>query len=95
MSWRRPLQATVSGAAITLGSTFISCGLAVQVEASAHRLLYWCAPEKYANVEYAYGLEQSQLDSVRHLAKPAMPSLQSRQEIESPISMLAEEGSPQ
>jgi hypothetical protein len=67
MSWRRPFQATVRGAAITLSSTVISCGLAIQVEASAHRLLFWCAPEKYANVEYAYGLEQSQLDSVRHL----------------------------
>jgi hypothetical protein len=68
MSWRRSLQATIHGAAITLGSTVISCGLAIQVEASAHRLLFWCAPEKYANVEYAYGLEHSQLDSVRHLA---------------------------
>jgi hypothetical protein len=67
MSWRHPFQATLQGAAITLGSTVISCGLAIQVEASAHRLLFWCAPEKYANVEYAYGLEQSQLDSVRHL----------------------------
>jgi hypothetical protein len=67
MSWRHPFQATLQGAAITLGSTVISCGLAIQVEASAHRLLFWCAPEKYANVEYAYGLEQSQLDSVKHL----------------------------
>ena len=67
MSWRHPFQATLQGAAITLGSTVISCGLAIQVEASAHRLLFWCAPQKYANVEYAYGLEQSQLDSVRHL----------------------------
>jgi hypothetical protein len=67
MAWRRPLQATVQGAAITVGSVVISCGLAIQVEASAHRLLFWCVPEKYANVEQAYGLEQSQLDSVRHL----------------------------
>jgi hypothetical protein len=67
MSWRHPFQAILQGAAITLGSTVISCGLAIQVEASAHRLLFWCAPEKYANVEQAYGLDQSQLDSVKHL----------------------------
>jgi hypothetical protein len=67
MSWRHPFQATLQGAAIKLGSTVIACGLAIQVEASAHRLLFWCAPEKYAHVEYAYGLDQSQLDSVRHL----------------------------
>jgi hypothetical protein len=66
MSWRHPFRATLQGAAITLGSTVISCGIAIQVEASAHRLLFWCAPEKYANVEQAYGLDQSQLDSVRH-----------------------------
>jgi len=99
MSWIRPFQATLSGAAITLGSTIVSCGLAIQVEASAHRLLFWCAPEKYANVEYAYGLEQSQLDSVRHLARPIKEKntvlLEKPQQTlsrdESPINIFSEE----
>jgi hypothetical protein len=87
MSWYRPFQATFQGAAITLGSTVISCGLAIQVEASAHRLLFWCAPEKYANVEQAYGLEQSQLDSVRHLgAKRSATGPQTYKEVADPLS---------
>jgi len=65
--WLRPLQATASGAAITLGSTVVSCAFALQVEKSANRLFFWMVPHKYANVERAYGLTQEQLDSVRHL----------------------------
>jgi len=62
------LKQTAKGATITLGSTVASCALAIQVEKSANRLFFWWAPHRYAGVERASGLTQSQLDSVRHLA---------------------------
>jgi hypothetical protein len=65
--WLRPLQATAKGAGITLGSTVISCGLAIQVEKTANRLFFFAAPHWYANVDYAYGITDEQLASVRHL----------------------------
>jgi hypothetical protein len=65
--WLRPLQATAKGAGITLGSTVISCGLAIQVEKTANRLFFYAAPHWYANVDYAYGITDEQLASVRHL----------------------------
>lgn len=65
--WLRPLQATARGAGITLGSTVISCGLAIQVEKNANRLFFYAAPHWYANVDYAYGITDEQLASVRHL----------------------------
>lgn len=64
--WLRPIQATASGAAITLGSTVVSCALALQVEKSANRFFFWLVPYRYANVEKAYGLTRQQLESVRH-----------------------------
>jgi hypothetical protein len=72
--WLRPLQATAKGAAITLGSTVVSCGLAIQVEKSANRLLFYAAPHWYADVEYAYGISEEQLRSVRHLRDPIVPA---------------------
>lgn len=63
--WRRPLEATVKGATITLGSTVLSCALAIQVEKHTHRLFFHCAPHWYANVDYAYGISESELASVR------------------------------
>jgi hypothetical protein len=65
--WLRPLRATAKGAGITLGSTVISCGLAIQVEKTANRLFFYAAPHWYANVDYAYGITDEQLASVRHL----------------------------
>jgi hypothetical protein len=65
--WLRPLQATAKGAGITLGSTVISCGLAIQVEKTANRIFFYAAPHWYANVESAYGITDEQLASVRHL----------------------------
>lgn len=65
--WLRPLQATAKGAGITLGSTVISCGLAIQVEKTANRLFFYAAPHWYANVDYAYGITDEQLASVRNL----------------------------
>jgi hypothetical protein len=65
--WARPLLKTVQGATITLGSTIISCALALQVEKSANRVFFYAAPHKYATVDRAYGLTQEQLESVRHL----------------------------
>ena len=53
------------GAAITLGSTFLSCFLAIQVEKMAHQFLFWIRPELYGNVQQAYGLTDEQLMSVR------------------------------
>jgi hypothetical protein len=49
------------GAAITLGSTAISCTLALTVEQSAHRLFFWAAPHWYAKVDQAYGLTEEDL----------------------------------
>jgi hypothetical protein len=72
--WLRPLQATAKGAAITLGSTVVSCGLAIQVEKSANRLFFYAAPHWYADVEYAYGISEEQLRSVRHLRDPIVPA---------------------
>ena len=65
--WARPLLRTAQGATITFGSTIISCGLALQVESSANQLFFYLMPHKYATVDYAYGLTQDQLDSVRYL----------------------------
>jgi hypothetical protein len=67
--WLRPLQATAKGAGITLGSTVISCGLAIQVEKTANRIFFYAAPQWYANVEYAYGITDEELASVRHLRR--------------------------
>jgi len=56
---------TAKGAAVTFSSTVFSCTLACYIEIGAHRMLYHYFPEKYANVEYANGLTQEQLDAVR------------------------------
>ena len=61
------LQSFARGALATFGSTAIACGLACQVEKSAHQLLFRLAPQKYATVDEAYGLTEEQLWSVRHL----------------------------
>lgn len=50
------LRSFVQGVLATCGSTAIACGLAIQVEKSAHRMLFRLAPHKYATVEQAYGL---------------------------------------
>lgn len=68
MSWTRPALSFAQGAAITLGSTAVSCALALQVEQSAHRLFFWMAPHWYATVEQAYGLSPEDLQYARHVA---------------------------
>ena len=65
MSWTRPAVFFAQGAAITLGSTAISCALALQVEKSAHRLFFWVAPHWYAKVDQAYGLTPEDLQYAR------------------------------
>jgi hypothetical protein len=81
--WRlllRPLQATAKGAAITLGSTVLSCGLAIQVEKHTNRLFFHMAPHWYANVDYAYGITEEQLLSVRHLQPQQQQQQQQQQQ---------------
>ena len=72
MSWRRlaphiytAAKMTASGATITLGSTVISCALALQIEAASHRTLFKFFPHWYANVEHAYGIPDELLATVR------------------------------
>ena len=67
---------TAKGAAITFSSTVFSCTLACYIEIGAHRLVYHYFPHKYANVEYANGLTQEQLEAVRiHYVEPqVMPT---------------------
>jgi len=72
MSWRRPIAATATGAAITFGSTLLSVSLALEVEKAGHRCLYAVAPHKYANVEQAYGLTEEQLRRARNLEPPRL-----------------------
>ena len=71
------LQSFARGALATFGSTAIACGLACQVEKSAHQLLFRLAPQKYATVDEAYGLTEEQLWSVRHLRASSSSSLMS------------------
>lgn len=68
MSWRRPLLSTLSGAAVTLGSTVFSLGLAVQIERVGHQMIYYFAPHKYATVQVAAGISKQQLEYARTLA---------------------------
>ena len=69
MSWTRPALSFASGAAITLGSTAVSCVLALQVERSAHCLFFWAAPHWYARVDQAYGLTEEDLQYARQVAQ--------------------------
>ena len=63
-------KTTAKGAAITLSSTVVSCTLACYIEIAGHRAVYKYFPHKYANVDYAPGLTQEQLDAVRIHAIP-------------------------
>ena len=67
MSWTRPAISFAQGAAITLGSTAVSCALALQVERSAHRLFFWAAPHWYARVDQAHGLSEEDLQYARQV----------------------------
>ena len=58
-----------SGAAITVGSTFVSCALALQVERSAHQFFFWAAPHWYARVDQAYGLTEEDLQYARQMGQ--------------------------
>lgn len=58
-------KTTAKGAAITLTSTVVSCGLACYIEIGGHRLVYRYFPHRYANVTHANGLTQEQLEAVR------------------------------
>ena len=69
MPWIRPVLSFSQGAAITLGSTAISCALALQVEQSAHRFFFWMAPHWYAPVTQAYGLTEEDLQHARLVAQ--------------------------
>jgi hypothetical protein len=71
---------TIRGAAITLGSTLVSCAAACYIERGAHRLVYHYFPHKYANVEWANGLTQEQLDAVRIYNR--QPQLQQQQNVD-------------
>ena len=68
MTWTRPVASFAQGAAITLGSTAVSCALALQVEQSAHRFFFWCAPHWYARIDQAYGLTAEDLQYARQAA---------------------------
>jgi len=76
MSWRQmaphiinAVKMTASGATITLGSTVVSCALALQIEAASHRTLFKFFPHWYANVEHAYGIPDEMLATVRMEAR--------------------------
>ena len=69
MSWTRPALSFAQGAAITLGSTAVSCALALQVEQSTHRLFFWMAPHWYARVDQAHGLTEDDLQYARQVAQ--------------------------
>jgi hypothetical protein len=56
---------TARGAAVTFGSTILSCMAACKIEQGANRLIYEYFPHKFADVEWANGLTQEQLDAVR------------------------------
>lgn len=78
MSWRQlakhtytAAKFTASGATITLGSTVISCALALQIEAASHRTLFRFFPHWYANVEHANGIPDEMLATVRIEAQNA------------------------
>ena len=71
---------TIRGAGITLASTCASCYLACQIEIGAHRLVYHYFPEKYADVEYANGLTQEQLEAVRIIKTEQKPVMTSEEE---------------
>jgi hypothetical protein len=69
--WKTVFRPFVSGAAITLGSTAISCVGALYVERTAHRALYRWFPHLYSNVEQAFGLEDYELAAVRGMKAPS------------------------
>ena len=71
---------TIRGAGITLASTCASCYFACQIEIGAHRLVYHYFPEKYADVEYANGLTQEQLEAVRIIKTEQKPVKTSEEE---------------
>jgi hypothetical protein len=56
---------TVRGATVTFGSTVLSCIAACKIEQGANRMIYKYFPHKFANVEWANGLTEEQLDAVR------------------------------
>lgn len=56
---------TARGAAVTFGSTMLSCMAACKIEEGANRLIYRYAPHKFADVEWANGLTEEQLLAVR------------------------------
>ena len=84
------LQSFARGALATFGSTAIACGLACQVEKSAHQLLFRLAPQKYATVDEAYGLTEEQLWSVRHLRVPSSSLMSSDSSLETTTTQTKE-----
>lgn len=54
----------LTGSAFALTTTALSCGLAIAIEGTAHRTLYYLQPGWYEGVTYAYGLPQ--LEHARH-----------------------------
>jgi hypothetical protein len=61
----KTLSFTLRGMTVTLGSTIISCYVACKIEQGANQLIYKYMPYKFAEVEYANGLTQEQLDAVK------------------------------
>ena len=95
---RTAASTTAKGAAVTLTSTCVSCYLACKIEVGAHRLVYKFFPEKYANVDYANGLTQGQLNAARNvkiqeqsMSTPVEDNITTLQPIMKKISNLQEE----
>ncbi len=57
---REALKVTATGAATVLTSTVVSCGLAIAIETTAHRIQYRLFPHWYDEVEHAMGLPSLQ-----------------------------------
>lgn len=83
-AFREALKVTASGACTVLLSTTLSCGLAIVIETSAHKLQYKLFPHWYdGKVKYAMGLphlQHQKLDSeiadeekkLAHVANPVL-----------------------
>ena len=91
--WGRLARSAMSGTAITVGSLTVPCVLAVYVEKAANRALFTLAPEKFAKVDHALGVEDSELTAVREAtyASEFLPvTLHHEQEKEAAEKVLAE-----
>ena len=82
----------LTGSAFALTTTALSCGLAIAIEGTAHRTLYYLQPGWYEGVTYAYGLPQ--LEHARHdahFASEASGAVATSREHEQEQSLAEEE----